>query len=131
MELNEWRTISGPLFAAFPAANVTPANVLAYFAELARFDAADVATAARFFSSSGGAFPPSLPELIKQIEREAEVRSAYDRLPDFTGSAALPPGDNEKLLEAGIRASVGIDPRAGAGDRVNAERLLAGREEAR
>jgi hypothetical protein len=107
MDLQEWRAISGPMFAAFPAANVTQATLVAYFGELADHDARDVAGAAKWIMRNGGAFPPSLPELIAQVEREREVRVTYERLPDFTGSDALPPGELEKRLEAGARASAG------------------------
>lgn len=109
MTLDEWQEISGRLFSAFPSSSITKENLAAYFMDLADEDARDVAGAAAFFREHGGAFPPSLPELVRQVATERACRLEHERRPDFTGVAALPPAEQERIHLAGVRASIGID----------------------
>lgn len=127
MTLDEWQEISGRLFSAFPSSNVTKENLAGYFMDLAGEDARDVAGAAGYFREHGGSFPPSLPELRRQIETERACRIEHARYPDWTGIAALPAGDpkREALETQGIRASVGLDGDPPAEIEALADRMRA------
>lgn len=121
MTLDEWEPISKRLFGSFPATNITPTNIAAYFADLERFDTRDVEAAAATFRTQGGDFPPSLPVLVRQIETERTAREHHDRLPDFTGSTTLPPAELQRRIEAGERISASI---SNAGEPVHVSRAL-------
>lgn len=114
MTLDEWRRIGGPLFAAFPRQGMTveqqAETLTVYYADLAEFEAVDVDNACTWLRQNTGPFVPSVAIIREHVVIERNARVQRERLPDFTGVAQLPPAEQERLHDAGLRASVGAPP---------------------
>ena len=129
MTFAEWRTIGGALFAAFPQNRGTSEReaetLTVYFVDLAEYDERDVGAACTYLRRNAGPFLPSIAEIRRQTEVEGEARVAHERLPDFTGSHALPPAELQRLLDQGNRASEGAPAQPADEEEVRVRRQLA------